>query len=97
MPVLPLLFAAAAAFGGGDAGSAQIEMEGPPGARLLIDGREVASFGREGRLRFALSPDRHRMVVKLGERVLESRQVEFGAGSRIHLKVDARTRPQEWR
>ena len=88
MAILAALFAAAAlVVGSPEYGFATVEIEGPPGAELHIDGRPVTIFDAEGRVLLQLSAETHRLTVKRGRKVLESRDVEFGAGSRIHLEM----------
>ena len=89
MHFLAALFAAATlVVGAPGPGYATVELQGPPGARLLIDGRPVTVFDNSGRVALKLSGERHRLTVERDGRVIETREVEFGAGSRIVLTME---------
>ena len=89
MHILAALFAAAAlVVGSPGAGYADVELIGPPGAQLLVDGRPVTLFDNGGKVRLRLSAERHRLTVQRDGRVIETREVTFGAGSRIVLRME---------
>ena len=88
MHILAVLFAAGAlVVGSPGPGYAHVELIGPPGARLLIDGQPVTVFDNSGRVELKLSGVRHRLTVERNGRVIETREVTFGAGSRITLRM----------
>ena len=89
MPIPAVLFAAAAlVVGAPDHGFAKVELIGPPGAQLLVDGRPVTVFDTAGKIELKLSAERHRLSVQQGGRVVETRDVTFGAGSSIVLRME---------
>jgi hypothetical protein len=71
---------------------ATVELTGPAGAELLIDDRASGRFDAEGRMLVLLSAEHHRLTVMQDGRVVESHDVAFGAGAKIKLEMDGRSR-----
>jgi hypothetical protein len=89
MQMLAALFAAAALVVGSPGhGYANVELIGPPGAELHIDGRPVTVFDNSGRVALKLSAVRHRLSVVRDGRLIETREVTFGAGGRVVLRME---------
>ena len=87
MQMLAALFAAATLVVGA-APYASVEISGPPGAELHVDGRPITLFDNAGKVRLQLSAERHRLSVQRNGRVIETREVTFGAGSTIVLRME---------
>ena len=85
-----LLAAEALVVGSPEAGFATVELTGPPGAVLVVDGKPQTVFDGDGRLVVRLSAVRHMIAVEQDGHVLSRQEVTFGAGARIRLDLGPR-------
>lgn len=83
-----LAAAAALVVGSPGHGYSDVEIQGPPGAQLFVDGKPVTLFDNDGWVRLKLSAVRHTLSVRRGEEVLSSNEFFIGAGGRVKLSLD---------
>lgn len=82
--------ALATALAAGHPAPATLDLQGPAGAQLSIDDRAAGRLDDDGRMVVLLSAEPHRLTVTLDGRVVESREVTFGPGTRARLEMGER-------